>query len=204
MNQIKLAIITGPSGSGKTRLSNLLSKNLKNALILRTDDYYKTGITSKFLSTVIKAYFDKPISFNKKLFKKDIKSILRNRKVSHFYKYDFIEQKRLKLNKEISKIDYLIIEGIFSLEIIKYLNKFNYILIRIRTTKKKCLDRVCKRDFKERGKNQNQSLKDFKNAWDIYIRKEKYFKLNNFKELFYFQKSTDLEKILELLTTNIS
>ena len=203
MKKMKIVIVTGPSGSGKTRLSNLLLKNLNNAIVLNTDNYYKSGFISKILSTFIKAYFDKPISFNKKLIRKDINNILKFRKASHFYKYDFIKQKRLKLCEEISKIDYLIIEGIFSLEILRYLEKCNYILIRIKSTKKDCMRRACKRDYKERGKKQNQALNDFKNAWKIYKRKEKAFKLNQLKELFYFKKSSDINKILKIISTNI-
>ena len=200
---MKLAIITGPSGSGKTRLSNLLCKNLNNALVLNTDNYYKTGFTSKLLSVFLKDYFDKPISFNKKLIIKDIKTIVKKRKIDHFYKYDFIEQKIRRFYKEISIIDYLIIEGIFSLEILEYLKKYNYILIRIKSTKKDCRKRAYKRDYIERGKKQKQSLKDFKNAWKIYKRREKSFKLNNIKKFFYFKKSSDINKIINILSTNI-
>ena len=203
MKKLKLLIITGPSGSGKTRLSNLLFKNLNNAFVLSTDNYYKTGFTSKVLATFIKAYFDKPISFNKKLIRKDIKTILKDKKLSHFYKYDFIKQKRLKFYKEISEIDYLIIEGIFALEILEYFEKYNYILIRMKSNKRDCRERACKRDYIERGKKQNKSFKDFKNAWEIYKIKEKTFKLNHLKELFYFTKSSDIKKILKLLSTSI-
>ena len=62
---MKIIIITGPTGSGKSTLSNLLFKNLNNAFILGTDNYYTTGFISNLLSNFINAYYDKPISFNK-------------------------------------------------------------------------------------------------------------------------------------------
>ena len=133
---MKIVLITGPSGSGKSTLADLLSNNLSNALILRTDNYYKTGLISKLFSKYLKSYFDKSISLNIKLLEKDIKSILENKNASHIYKYDFIKKKRFKIYKEINKINYLIIEGIFALEIIELIENYNYLLVKIKTNKK--------------------------------------------------------------------
>ena len=47
---MQLIIISGPSGSGKTTLSEIILKNIKDGLILKTDNYYRTGIVSKILS----------------------------------------------------------------------------------------------------------------------------------------------------------
>ena len=201
---MKIVIITGPSGSGKSTLSNLLDENLSNAIILNTDNYYKIGFISRVLSTFIKAYFDKPISFNRKLLQKDIKKILEKRKLSHIYKYDFINKKRIKLFKEKNKVEYLIIEGIFALEIIKFLEKYEFILIKMTTRKVLCRERACQRDCKERGKDFNQSLKEFNYAWKTYARKEKRFKLNKFKNLYFIKKASDYNKILKILSTNAS
>ena len=49
---MQLIIISGPSGSGKTTLSEIIINNIKDGLILNTDNYYKTGIVSKILSKV--------------------------------------------------------------------------------------------------------------------------------------------------------
>ena len=65
---MKLIFISGPSGSGKTTLSNKIIKKNKNGFVLSTDNYYKTGLTSKLLSKFLKGYFDRSISFNYKLF----------------------------------------------------------------------------------------------------------------------------------------
>ena len=47
---MKLIFISGPSGSGKTTLSDKIMVKVKNGIVLRTDNYYKTGLISKFLS----------------------------------------------------------------------------------------------------------------------------------------------------------
>ena len=200
---MKIIIITGPTGSGKSTLSNLLFKNLNNAFILGTDNYYTTGFISNLLSNCINAYFDKPISFDKRLFYKDIKNILKNRKTSFFLKYDFILKKRIKIFKDISNIDYLIVEGIFALEIIKLIEEYDYILIKMQTNKKVCKERACRRDVIERGKTQKKALRDFINAWQIHKRQEEIFKSKEIKNLLYFKKTSDIKKILKILTTNI-
>ena len=72
---MKLIFIGGPSGSGKTTLSNKLIKKNKNGFVLSTDNYYKTGLLSKILSKFVDGFFDRSISFNYKLFKKDFNFI---------------------------------------------------------------------------------------------------------------------------------
>ena len=74
---MKLIFISGPSGSGKTTLSNQIIQKNKNGIVLSTDNYYKTGLISKLLSKFIKGFFDRDISFNHKLLKKDIEYIRR-------------------------------------------------------------------------------------------------------------------------------
>ena len=68
---MKLIFISGPSGSGKTTLSNQIIQKNKNGIVLSTDNYYKTGLISKLLQKFIEGFFDRSISFNNKLFKKD-------------------------------------------------------------------------------------------------------------------------------------
>jgi len=68
---MKLIFISGPSGSGKTTLSNQIIVKIKNGIVLNTDNYYKTGLISKIRSKFVESYFDRNISFNYKLFKKD-------------------------------------------------------------------------------------------------------------------------------------
>ena len=75
---MKLIFISGPSGSGKTTLSKKIIEKNKDGIILSTDNYYKISLISKLLSKFIEGYFDKSISFNYKLFKKDFNFILKN------------------------------------------------------------------------------------------------------------------------------
>ena len=75
---MKLIFISGPSGSGKTTLSNQIIKKNKNGIVLSTDNYYKTGLISKLLPKFVEGFFDRSISFNNKLFKKDFDFIYEN------------------------------------------------------------------------------------------------------------------------------
>ena len=93
---MKIIIITGPSGSGKTSLAKKLMFELENCHIISTDDFYKTGIISNFLSKFIESYFDRKISHNGKLLRKTINKILKNKEINYSYKYDF--EKKNKRN----------------------------------------------------------------------------------------------------------
>ena len=75
---MKLIFISGPSGSGKTTLSNQIIKKNKNGIVLSTDNYYKTGLISKLLSKFVEGFFDKSISFNIELLKRDFDFIYKN------------------------------------------------------------------------------------------------------------------------------
>jgi len=71
MSKMKIIFISGPSGSGKTTLSNQIILKIKNGIILSTDNYYKTGLITKLLPKIVEGFFDRSISFNNKLFKKE-------------------------------------------------------------------------------------------------------------------------------------
>tara|TARA_Y100001978_G_C23599339_1_gene387919 strand:+ start:329 stop:931 length:603 start_codon:yes stop_codon:yes gene_type:complete len=195
-----IIIISGPSGSGKTTLSNLIKEKLENAFITRTDNYYKTGLFSKILPYFIKSYFDRQISLDKRLLKNDIKDIIKNKKAFHFYKYDFIDRSKVKVIKYTPKIDYLIIEGIFSLEIINLISDLDYILLNLKTTKKECKKRIFQRDINERGKNKKNLLMNFSLAWKLYKNNEKKFPSKSFKKVFILKEKSDINKCLDFLS----
>ena len=194
---MKLIFISGPSGSGKTTLSNQIIKKIKNGFVLSTDNYYKTGLISKFLSKFIKGFFDRRISFNYKLFKKDFDFIYENRISINDRYYNFEKKTTQNILNETNNIKFLIVEGIFAKEISNTLNNQNYYFLEIKTKKYKCMKRVIQRDLKERGKNKKQSKNDFLKSWDIYYEKFKYSSIKNNTNKFLIRKNTDIDKILK-------
>ena len=196
---MKLIFITGPSGSGKTTISKYISKNLTNSYILSTDDYYKTGFISKIFSKIIKSYFDRIISHDQRLLKKDIDYILKYKSTKHHYKYDFINKVTEKNFKNIYNIKNLIIEGIFSLELTDYFSQNQFLLIRLNEKKRICRKRVSDRDSLERGKNKILNLSEFNNGWNIYQIKEKKYK-SKINRGITLNKNIDLEFLLKNLS----
>jgi len=196
---MKLIFISGPSGSGKTTLSNQIILKNKNGFILSTDNYYKTGLISKLLSKFIEGYFDREISFNYKLFKKDFDFIIKNRISIHNRFYNF-EKKTIKnIVKETKNISFLIIEGIFAKEFSNTLNNQNYYFLEIKTKKNVCMRRVVQRDLKERGKDKKQAENEFLKSWEIYYEKFKPKSIKNNTNKFIIRKSTDIDYILKKL-----
>ena len=194
---MKLIFISGPSGSGKTTLSNQIIKKTKNGIVLSTDNYYKTGLISKLLSKIIRSYFDRIISFNYKLFKKDFNFIVKNEISSNQRLYDFEKQKTKNYLKETSNINYLIVEGIFARELSITLDNNNFYFLELKINKKECMKRAVIRDLKERGKVKKQAENDFLNSWDIYYEKFKIFTKKNNANQFIIRKTTNIDKILK-------
>ncbi len=196
---MKIIFISGPSGSGKTTLSNQIIKNNKNGIVLSTDNYYKTGLISKLLPKFIEGFFDRSISFNKKLFKKDFDFIYKNG-ISICERYYNFEKKTIQnILNETNNISFLIVEGIFAKELSKTLNNKDYIFLELKTKKNECMKRVVQRDIKERGKKKKQAENDFLKSWSIYYEK---FKPNSIKKntnKFIIEKNTDIDNILKKL-----
>ena len=196
---MKLIFISGPSGSGKTTLSNQIIKKNKNGIVLSTDNYYKTGLISKLLPKFVEGFFDKSISFNKKLFKKDFEFIYENGISVHDRYYNFEKKKIQTILNETNNISFLIVEGIFAKEFSKTLNNLNLYFLEIKTKKNVCMKRVVQRDVKERGKKKKQAIKDFLKSWEIYYEKFKSNSIKNNKNKFIIRKSTDIDQILKKL-----
>jgi len=196
---MKIIFISGPSGSGKTTLSNQIIKKNKNGFVLRTDNYYKTGLISKLLSIFVEGFFDREISFNDKLFKKDFDFIYKNRISTHDRYYNFEKKSINNILNETNNISFLIIEGIFAKEFSKKLNNLNHFFLEIKTKKNVCMKRVVQRDVKERGKEKKQAKKDFLKSWEIYSKKFKPKSIKNKKNKFIIRKSSDIDQILKKL-----
>jgi len=196
---MRLVFISGPSGSGKTSLSNQITLKIKNSIVLSTDNYYKTGLISKLLSKFVEGYFDRSISFNYKLFKKDFNFICKNGISIHERSYDFEKKKSKKFLKETNNINFLIVEGIFAKEFSSTLHNKDYFFLELKINKNECMERVINRDLRERGKAKNQAKKDFLKSWDIYYEKSKNKCIkNNIKE-FTITKNTNIDYILKKL-----
>jgi len=196
---MKLIFISGPSGSGKTTLSNKLIKKNKNGIVLSTDNYYKTGLISKILSKFVEGYFDRSISFNNKLFKKDFDFIYKNGISIYDRHYNFEKKKIKNTINEKNNISFLIVEGIFAKEFSNTLNNKDYIFLEIKTKKNECMKRVVQRDIKERGKDKKQAENDFLKSWSIYYEKVKPNSIKNNTNKFIIEKYTDIDHILKKL-----
>ena len=196
---MKLIFISGPSGSGKTTLSNQIIKKNKNGIVLSTDNYYKTGLISKLLPKFVEGFFDRSISFNNKLFKKDFDFIYKNG-ISIYDRYYNFEKKTIKnILNETNNISFLIVEGIFAKEFSNTLNNKDYIFLEIKTKKNECMKRVVQRDIKERGKDKKQAENDFLKSWSIYYEKFKPNSIKNNTNKFIIEKNTDIDHILKKL-----
>ena len=196
---MKLIFISGPSGSGKTTLSNQIIGKIKNGIVLSTDNYYKTGLISKIRSKFVEGYFDRNISFNYKLFKKDFNFVLKNRISIYARSYNFKKKTIKKFLKETNNINFLIVEGIFAKEFSRTLNNKNYFFLELKINKNDCMKRVVDRDLKERGKAKKQAENDFIKSWDIYYEKFNNKIIKSNKNEFIITKKTNLDKILKKL-----
>ena len=194
---MKLIFISGPSGSGKTTLSNQIIVKIKNGIVLSTDNYYKTGLISKLLSKFVEGYFDRSISFNYKLFKKDFNLIFNNGISINERSYNF-EKKTIKnILNETNNINFLIVEGIFAKEFSRNLHNINYIFLELKINKNECMKRVVRRDIKERGKAKKQAENDFLKSWDIYYEKFKNKSNKDNTNEFIITKKTNIDQILK-------
>ena len=196
---MKLIFISGPSGSGKTTLSKKIIGKIKNGIILSTDNYYKVGLISKFLSKFVSSYFDRSISFNYKLFKKDFNFILNNGISIQERSYNFEKKIINNYFNETNNINFLIIEGIFAKEFSSTLCNQNYSFLELKINKNECMKRVIHRDLKERGKAKKQAEDDFLKSWDIYYEKFKNKNIKNNANEFTITKDTNIDQILKKL-----
>ena len=196
---MKLIFISGPSGSGKTTLSNKIMVKVKNGFVLRTDNYYKTGLISKLLSKSINGYFDRSISFNHKLFKKDFDFIIKNGISKNERFYNFEKKTINNFLTETKNINFLIVEGIFAKEFSTALINKNYYFLELEINKKECMKRVMQRDSKERGKAEKQAEKDFIKSWNIYYEKFNNKRVKKNKDELIISEKTNIDQIIEKL-----
>ena len=196
---MQLIVISGPSGSGKTTLSERILKRIKNGIILNTDNYYRTGILSQILSRTLTSYFDRKISFNFELFKRDLEFIVKNGFSEFYYKYNFKSKSIKKVYQNTKNIKFLIIEGIFGQEILKTISKENCLLIKLKANKQTCLNRVIKRDFLERGKSKDLAKRDFIKAWKLFHQNKNKCNSRNHLNTIVIKKKSDIDLLLKTI-----
>ena len=194
---MKLIFISGPSGSGKTTLSNQIIDKIKNGIVLSTDNYYKTGLISKLLSKFVEGYFDRSISFNGKLFKKDFNFIVKNEISINERSYDFKRKIIKTLLYRTNKINYIIVEGIFAKEFASNLNNQNYFFLELKIDKNECMKRATQRDLIERGKSKKKAKEDFLQSWNIYYKKFKKIIIKKNKNQITITNKTNIESLLK-------
>ena len=194
---MKIIFISGPSGSGKTTLSKQIIVKIKNGIILSTDNYYKTGLISKLLSKIVDGYFDKRISFNYKLFKKDFNYIIENKISINERSYNFEKKKINNFSNKTNNLNLIIIEGIFAKEFSRTLCNQKYYFLELKINKNECMKRVVQRDIKERGKTKKQAEEDFFKSWDVYYQKFKDKNIKNNSNELTITKNTNIDKILK-------
>ena len=196
---MKLIFISGPSGSGKTTLSKKILEKIKNGIILSTDNYYRVGLISKFLSKFVEGYFDKSISFNKKLFNKDFNYVLENGASINERSYNFKKKRIDNILNETNNINFLIIEGIFAKNFSSTLCNQNYSFLELKIDKNDCMKRVVQRDLIERGKEKKQAENDFLKSWEIYYERHKTQNIKNNANELTISNKTDIDQILKKL-----
>ncbi len=187
---MKIILISGPTGSGKTNLTKEILKKFKNGIELSTDNYYRTGLISNLLSKIIYGYYDRKISFNYRLFKKDFDYICKKNKSEHIYSYDFINKTIKKSYKKKINIDYIIVEGIFTKELLRNCKKHNCFFIELETNKESCMNRVIKRDLNERGKSKDLAKNDFLKSWSVYY--DNNYPSKNYLQTLVYSNKTDI------------
>ena len=200
---MKTIIITGPSGSGKTFLSQKISKEFNNTIVIKTDSYYRDNLIIKILSIFITDIYDRFISIKNKELNKTIESLIKNKKYTTFYYYNFKDRKSgkyIKKTKDNYKKCILIIEGIFAHRLdINYKQTINIICIE---EKEVCYQRRIKRDLIERGRSKLEIKKRFFNSWNLFYKFLDVFKLNN--KIIYLDKAekNSYEKLINSLNDN--
>ena len=200
---MKLILITGASGTGKTFLSNEISKYVPVTTI-KTDDYYREGYIPKLRSLIDDCYYDKDYSIYYGKLIEDIYQVVNGNTNIKYNKYDFITKRsykrKLKLKNNIEP-KWLIIEGIFSFELIYKFNNYIDLKILLTASKDKCLERRIKRDVNERGRKINEIEKRFKKGWEIFHSKINK-KINESNNILILENNQQLEikKVLEKLT----
>jgi len=164
--------IAGGSGSGKTFFLNCFLNHFRPgeiALVSQDDYYVRTNITTKEENKIYN--FDLPVAINRKAFYDDIKSLIEGHSIAK-EEYTFNNPLLKPQIIETHPAPILIVEGLF----IFHFNEINALLdhrIFIHANENLALKRRIKRDFVERGYNEEDVLYKWNNhvvpAYNEYL-----------------------------------
>ena len=168
---MRLILISGASGSGKSYTAKLISDNIKNTIVLSTDDYYRNIVPKFVLGKTYISYYDRLISIKYNKLVKNIKKLLKGDPYINSCKYNFINKNSTKekiKNLEDQSNGYLIVEGIFSFRLPKDIYDLANLRILCTNSKAKCYQRRTKRDIEIRSRDNQEIGKRFNRGWDLY------------------------------------
>lgn len=159
-----LICVTGGSGSGKSTISsevyNLIPVNISKQIICM-DSYYKSDSSIDFEKRKSINY-DHPNSFDFKLLKKDLKSLMNGKSISKI-RYDYNNHLRVIEKDLIEPTEVIILEGIMSCwdrEIVE-MSSLN---IFVDTPSDERFIRRLERDIKERGRTVESIVLQWRNS----------------------------------------
>lgn len=157
-----LILVDGPSGGGKTTVACKIAEDLPSnlsCLIISQDRFYKNFKDKLTENGMININYDHPNSFSWPLIKKTIHSLMESKKTL-MPVYDYVEHKRMDKKEIANPVDVIIFEGIYALYDDE-INKLASLKIFVNTPMDECFIRRVLRDVKERGRN----LDSIVNQW---------------------------------------
>ncbi|MDE6473321.1 MAG: uridine kinase [Ureaplasma sp.] len=149
-----LLLIGGASGSGKTTIAHMLANRLSpkiKAEVICQDSYYVDRPEAATSMLEDNFNYDNPIAFDWDLLKTQIDDMLNHKQVC-VPVYDYNKKIKIMNTNKIQPCDLIILEGIYAIYD-KELNNKSFLKIFVETAKDECLARRIERDLKQRGRD---------------------------------------------------
>lgn len=150
--------IGGPSGAGKSYLACHLAERLR-APVLALDHYYR-DLSHLPLEERARSNFDDPAALEDKLLVEHINE-LREGKAVQIPTYDFSAHTRTRETQPFQSAQFVIVEGLFSLHWLELRSLFGT-RVYVDMTDDACLQRRQERDVRERGRNPESVIEQFR------------------------------------------
>jgi uridine kinase len=150
--------IGGPSGAGKSYLACHLAERLR-APVLALDHYYR-DLSHLPLEERARSNFDDPSALEDKLLVEHINQ-LREGKTVPIPTYDFSAHTRTRETQPFQSAPFVIVEGLFTLHWLELRSLFGT-RVYVDMTDDVCLQRRQERDVRERGRNPESVIEQFR------------------------------------------